>query len=188
MSLSMNGEFEDPSALPYDPLTIRFHWATAGLVALLWIMGRTTGWMPRGPLRVDIWSVHVLLGLCLAGVIVSRIAWRLGRGRILPPAERGLMGVAATIVHGALYALLLAIVALGMANVLVRGFPMFNLWTLPQLGDEAAARMINEWHGLVANAIVTMAGLHAAAALFHHYARRDGVLARMVPKLRSRRR
>lgn len=138
----MNDEIEAPRALSYDPITIRLHWATAGLVALLWTMGRTTGWMPRGPLRVDVWSVHILLGLSLAGVIVCRIVWRLGKGRALPPAERGLMGAAATVVHGVFYALLLAIVALGMANVLVRGFPMFNLWTLPKLGDEAAARMI----------------------------------------------
>lgn len=108
----MNDEIEAPRALSYDPITIRLHWATAGLVAVLWTMGRTTGRMRRGPLRIDVWSVHILLGLSLAGV------------------------------HGVFYALLLAIVALGMANVLVRGFPMVNLWSLPKLGDEAAARMI----------------------------------------------
>ena len=34
-----------------------------------------------------------------------------------------------------------------------------------------------------ANTILILAGLHAAAALFHHYVLRDGVLHRMLPRL-----
>ena len=40
---------------------------------------------------------------------------------------------------------------------------------------------IQGWHGLVANSILIQAGVHASAALFHHYVWGDGVLARMLP-------
>ena len=35
----------------YDATTIALHWLTAGLVVLLWIIGQTADWAPRGPLQ-----------------------------------------------------------------------------------------------------------------------------------------
>jgi cytochrome b561 len=166
----------------YDKFTIGLHWATAGLVTILWLMGRTTGFLPRGPLRIDIWSVHILLGFSLAGVILTRIFWRLTYGRRLPPADRGMLQGLATAVHWLLYALLLAIATLGVINVFAHAFPLFNLWHFPAIGSSPDfAREINGWHSLAANIIAAVALCHAAAALFHHYVIRDGVLGRMWP-------
>ena len=39
--------------------------------------------------------------------------------------------------------------------------------------------IVNHWHGLAANTVLILAGLHAAAALFHHYVRKDQLLRRM---------
>jgi cytochrome b561 len=168
----------------YDPVTRGLHWATATLIIVLWVMGRTTGWLPRGPARVDVWSVHVLLGVTLACVLVARIAWRIGPGRSLPPTDNGLLNVVAKATHYVLYALLIAVVALGITNAFAHGFPMFNLWKLPGGGDKAFTHMINGWHDLAANILVAVALLHAVAALFHHYLLKDGVLARMAPTFR----
>jgi len=176
----------EPTRGLYDLVTIRLHWATAGLVALLWTVGRTTSWMPRGPWRVDVWSVHVLLGVALTGVVVARIIWRLRRGRTSIASEAGSSDIAATIVHFALYILLVAVLALGIVNVFAHGFPMFNLWKLPKVGDADFEHTINAWHGLVANVLVALAALHSAAALGHHFVRRDGVLGRMIPGLAPR--
>ncbi|HEY1090070.1 MAG TPA: cytochrome b/b6 domain-containing protein [Burkholderiaceae bacterium] len=38
-----------------------------------------------------------------------------------------------------------------------------------------------EWHALAANSLLIVAGLHAAAALWHQFVRKDGVLRRMWP-------
>jgi cytochrome b561 len=70
---------------------------------------------------------------------------------------------------------------LGVVNAFVRGYNLFDLVSLPQLGDRAMRKPITHWHGLAANLLLALAGLHAAAALFHHYIIRDSVLARMVP-------
>jgi cytochrome b561 len=40
---------------------------------------------------------------------------------------------------------------------------------------------IGGYHALAANALAILAGLHAAAALFHHYVMRDDILRRMLP-------
>jgi cytochrome b561 len=85
-----------------------------------------------------------------------------------------------------LYALLLAVVALGVINVLAHGFPMFNVWPFPKLGDDAFMHTVNSWHNFVANTIAVVVVLHAGAALFHHYALKDDVLRRMVPQLTKR--
>jgi cytochrome b561 len=167
----------------YDPMTIRLHWTVALLVAALWLMGRTIGFLPRGTLRIDLWSLHVLFGFGLAGVLILRIVWRLTCARRLPAADRGALRLLAVTTHRAIYVLLLAIVALGVINVFARGFPLFNVWHFPKLGQDDFARTINAWHDLVANVVAATVALHAAAALFHHYVVKDTVLRRMWPAM-----
>ena len=165
----------------YDQATIALHWVTSALVAVLWVMGQTADYVPRGAWRSGYWSLHVVLGFALTFVIVARLAWRSGFGRTLPPADPGALEAFAKATHYLLYILLATVLALGIANALVRGFDLFGILKLPQIGDPEWRRPINNWHGLAANAILFLALFHAAAALFHHYVRRDCVLRRMLP-------
>ena len=48
-------------------------------------------------------------------------------------------------------------------------------------GDRALVHQIGDWHALAANALLIVAGVHAAAALFHHYILHDETLRRMLP-------
>jgi cytochrome b561 len=169
----------------YDRMTIRLHWVTAGLVVLLWVMGQTADFFPRGAIRDTVWSLHVVLGFILGGVLVSRLLWRLGPGRKLPGAVDGFVGLIATLTHYALYILLAAVVILGVANAFVRGMSLFGAWSLPQIGDPALRRDLTEWHELAANLIMIVAVVHAGAALAHHYFWHDGVLRRMMPARRD---
>jgi cytochrome b561 len=163
----------------YDGLTITIHWVSAAIVTCLWLIGQLVGYAPRGPIRSGLWSTHYTLGILLAVLIVARIIWRLTAGRRLPPADTGLMGVAANLGHLALYALLVAVVALGLAGAFLRGVNLFGIVALPQIGNADWRRPVNEFHELAANAIAALALVHALAALFHRYVLRDGVLARM---------
>jgi cytochrome b561 len=165
----------------YDKITIRLHWATAALVTILWLMGRTIGFMPRGTLRIDMWSMHILFGTALVCVLIARIIWRVTRGRKLPPANHDARELLALAVHWLLYLLLAAVVVLGVINVFTHAFPLFNTWRFPKVGDSALTANINNWHGLIANIIMAVALLHASAALFHHYVIKDTVLRRMWP-------
>jgi cytochrome b561 len=169
--------------LRHDPAIIWLHWITATLVVLLWVIGQTVDFAPPGGLRVDYRSVHIVLGTALAGVLVLRIIWRLVRGGMLPPLDTGPMLLIAKVMHLALYALLVVAIGLGLANVWVRGDSLFNLITIPSIapGDKALRETVGEWHALATNAVVIIAGVHAAAALFHHLILRDATLRRMLP-------
>jgi len=165
----------------YDRTTIALHWGTAVLVPLLWVIGQTADWIPDGWLNTDVWSVHVALGFAFAVMLAGRITWRASNGRHLPPADRGALQSLAKTTHCLLYGLLVAVAASGIVNAFVRGYNMFDLFSLPQLGNLDWRRPITYWHGLAANVLLGLALFHAAAALVHHYLWEDGVLSRMLP-------
>jgi cytochrome b561 len=167
----------------HDPVTVVLHWVTAGLVVALWTIGQTVDFFPNGAMRIDYRSIHIMLGAILAVVILTRLAWRLVRRVDLPPIDRGLLLVIAQTTHWALYALLVVTIGLGVPYAWARGDSIFNAFMIPQMvpGDRALAHQIGDWHALAANALLIVAGVHAAAALFHHYILRDETLRRMLP-------
>jgi len=174
--------------LRHDPMTIGLHWITAFLVAGLWVIGQTIDVFPNGPLRIDYRSVHIACGVLLALVVLLRLAWRLTRQQELPPIDDGLLLLVARATHWALYALLVITLGLGVAYAWARGDEIFNVLRIPQLvpGDRALIRQIGGLHALAANATLIVAGVHAAAALFHHYVLRDATLRRMLPHRHGR--
>ncbi|WP_457155810.1 cytochrome b [Mesorhizobium sp. P5_C1] len=60
----------------------------------------------------------------------------------------------------------------------------FGLFTIPApfAPDRTTDRTIRELHSLCADGILIAVGLHALAALYHHFVRRDAILTRMLPK------
>ncbi len=73
-----------PAATRYDAATIAFHWSTALLVVGQWVGAQVIDWFPRGPLRVDARSMHIIGGAMLAALLLARIVWRTTQGRRLP--------------------------------------------------------------------------------------------------------
>ncbi|HME20314.1 MAG TPA: cytochrome b [Acetobacteraceae bacterium] len=173
----------EPQGLRYDPATIALHWISALLVVVLWTIGQTVDVFPNGPLRIDYRSVHIVLGVALGAVLLARLGWRLIRRETLPPIDNGVLLAIARATHWLLYALLIVAVVLGIANVWVRGDVIFNLFQVPayEPGNRALRQLVGGWHALAANAVLIVAGVHAAAALFHHYMLRDATLRRMLP-------
>src|SRR5215470_4989797 len=153
--------------LRHDPITIALHWITAMLVGVLWVIGQTVDVFPNGPLRVDYRSVHIVLGVALALVLIARLVWRLTRGGMLPPLDHGVLLAIARVTHCLLYALLIIAIGFGITNVWVRGDSIFNLFRVPQYdpGNRELVHLIGGRHALFANAVLIVAGLHAAAAL-----------------------
>lgn len=174
------------SALNYDSRSIGLHWATAALVIALWSLGQTIDWFPRGSARTAARSVHIILGIILGLILCYRIVWRSGKGRRLPPSGTGVFQRLATLLHFALYLALLATVSFGLANVWVRGDTLFNIVTFPAFdpGNKVLRGQVGDLHALAANILLALAGMHAAAALLHHFVWHDDVLRRMMPALR----
>ncbi|MBN8751050.1 Cytochrome b562 [Xylophilus ampelinus] len=153
----------------YSGLQILLHWATALLVVFNWFysdgMGRALrvhldGVASTRPSSMNP-DIHVWTGLAVLGLVLLRLALRAVQGT--PPAVGdGWMRAAATWGHRLLYALLLATPLLGAAA-----------WF-------GGVKALGDPHELAANALLWLAGAHAAVALWHHYVLHDRVLARMV--------
>lgn len=161
-----------------------FHWATAVLVAGQWLGAQTIDWFPRGPLRVDARSTHITFGVLLGLLLVARIVWRATRGRHLPPADRTMLHVLAKGTHWGLYALMLAMVSVGVFLTWARGDSIFGLFTIPAWdpSNRGLADQVQEIHATIGWIIVGLVGAHAGAALMHRYVWHDRVLARMLPR------
>lgn len=173
----------ETTARRYDPTTIALHWLTLLLVAEQWIGAHLIDDFARGTPRVMARSVHITFGVVLALLLAWRLAWRGTRGRRLPAADRGALHVLAKATHWGMYALLAAIVALGVLTAFMQGDSIYTLFSLPSPAPDnrALRRALAGYHALAANIILVVAGLHGAAALAHQFVWRDGLLLRMVP-------
>jgi cytochrome b561 len=170
------------SSLFYDTCTIRLHWLTAGLVVTLWGIAQIIDDFPTGMPRISARSTHILLGIALVVVVAIRVRWRMTGSRRLMPVGPAALASLATTTHRLLYAGLIAVLLLGMANAWTRGDTLFRLVTIPKLLPEHShlKPTIENLHKYFANGLVILAALHALAALFHHYRLKNSVLRRML--------
>ena len=172
----------------YDDVAIALHWATAILVLIQFLLGVTWDYFAK-PMREDMQTLHISLGLLLTVVIVARIVWRLMPGHQRPAIVNGWVKMASKGVHYLLYLLLVIQAGLGFAWRWAQGHEVgfFGLFAIP--GPYGALsrptrHLLSEFHEKTAWAIVIIAFGHALAALYHHYRLRDRVLGRMLPPAR----
>lgn len=169
---------------------IGLHWLTLLLIVAAYVLGTILEDMALSPLKLRLYAWHKWVGMLVLFLLVPRIVLRLfdklDHRRDLSPLE----AKASALVHGGLYLLLLLVPLFGWLNSSAAGFPvvLFGVLPLPDIvdKDKALAEVFEELHKGSVNLLVTLAALHAAAALYHHHVRRDGVLARMVPWLRTK--
>ena len=175
------------SAKDFGAIAQGLHWLTVILVALAWALGTFDDALPKGAARAAGLFVHISAGLAILAVLVVRLMWRLGNPP--PLSESTIFGAwldrAGRLAHYALYMLLVAAPVAGIVLQFARGdaLPVFGLFDFasPWPADKAFARSVKDVHEILANALVILAALHAAAALVHHWVFRDRTLVRMLP-------
>lgn len=175
----------------YDSFTLILHWITAASVIFLFASAHIWELLERGtPLRKGLQAVHISCGILLALVMVARPIWRLfsqrSRQFSMPPLEGSTLAKGlAHGMHGALYLLLFTQIVLGFLfrwsqHEPFQFFGLFDLTGWVEI-TPTLRHTLAEWHDTVAWALISLALVHALAALFHHYLLRDGVLRRMLP-------
>jgi cytochrome b561 len=164
-----------------------FHWTTAALVLAMIPMGIVMIRLGRGTLQNVLFVTHESLGLTVFALTLLRLLWRLGHGA--PPPSRALAPFevqASRWNHALLYLLLLAMPVSGYLFVVWGGFPLnwFELAPVPRLvaKDEALGKIAEATHLALQWAVYALLLLHVAAALHHHFVRRNDVLRRMLPR------
>src|SRR3954454_12962711 len=169
----------------YDGIAIALHWLTAALVIANFALAQTWDWFAK-PTKGLMEDTHMSFGVLLAVVIVARIVWRWLPGHQISSIEAGWMRIASKATHYLLYLMLVAEASLGFAFRWGAGRPMafFGTGIPPLIGEMARPlrRELREFHEWIGWAIVIIAALHALAALYHHYALKDRVLVRMLPR------
>ncbi|ALK10235.1 cytochrome b [Blastochloris viridis] len=178
-----------PAVLRYDPLSQALHWLTAAAVIAAFATAQVFEEMVKGPAKTEMVGLHISLGVAVIALTVVRFAWMAAASRPVPVPGSPLVQLAARAMHYALYAALIAVPLTGMLMVWAKGrdIGVFGLFVLPPLvaPDREMAHGFEEMHEFAGNLIVILAGVHAAAAIFHQLALRDGALARMLPGMRA---
>jgi cytochrome b561 len=180
-------DMADRSLTRYGAVAQAFHWFTAIVVLVAFIFG------PGGS-EQRVYShardfdrqLHETLGLCVLALVVLRLLWRMMARRPDPPDVARWMDVSAKVVQGVLYLLLFALPLTAISGAWLEGHPLTLLSGIeiaPLFGPaHGAGETIAEIHTWLGDAIMWVAGLHALAALFHHFFLRDGVLVSMLPR------
>jgi cytochrome b561 len=165
---------------------ITLHWLMLALLVAVYASMEFKSVFPKGsPGRDAMATWHYTLGLVVFCLVWLRALAQLSGTRpIVKPAMPAWQALAARVVQLALYALMIALPLLGWLTLSARGtaVPFFG-FELPALIGEnpAQAKWLKQIHETVATAGYFVAGLHAAAALFHHYVQRDNTLRLMLP-------
>ncbi len=174
----------------YPRSLIALHWLTLLLVALVYVCMEFRGIFPRGSeSRALMKAVHYSSGLTVLAMVLVRIVLRV-RAAIpavmpaLPPIQR----FAATAAHLALYGFMLSMPLIGWLILSAEG-DSISMWGLPVpalIGPHKGfADLLKDLHEIGASFGYALIGLHALAALHHHYIRRDDTLRRMLPGARG---
>lgn len=159
----------------YRPAQICLHWIVvigvilqigfnSAIVAV--VNARDSG---QAPAEADmIWAwFHVGIGSVILLAVIARLVLRTRHG--VPghaPGTSALQARIASVMHNALYGLLLAMVVTGMLT-----------W------NEIAP--LGGLHFALSTALFFAALAHGFAAIFNQFVRKDGTLARMIPALRK---
>jgi cytochrome b561 len=173
----------------YTRVMQTLHWGTLtlllGTYAAAWTIDSASGSADKAWLIM----LHRSLGIAILLVTVLRVVVR-QRTRVpslppsLPAAQRWLARIGAV----SLYALLILQPMLGLTASALHGdhIVLFGSFALPRLlpDDRPMAHVLFHVHGTAASAFLALIGLHATAALYHHFVRQDQVLAAMLPGAR----
>ena len=172
----------------YGWAMIVLHWLIGivfiGQFVLGFVMVRTTSQR----MSFELIQLHKSFGFLLLGLIIIRIAWRLGNAAPRLPASVGtLERRSAPLAHLALYAFQVALPLSGWALVSVSTleiptmpFDLFVMPNLPLTESDAAEGFWTAAHWYLAYAGIALVALHMFAALRHHFLLRDTVLTRMI--------
>ena len=170
----------------YGTLMVGLHWFMLFLVVTVYtlILGRElypSGSDPREMMKA--W--HFTLGIAIFVLVWLRLAVSLSQGhpRIEPGIPRWQQKLARA-VHLLIYAFMIAMPVLGWLTLSAEGeTALFNGLTLPALIAESSqnSARFKEWHEVLGNIGYFLIGLHAIAALYHHYFMHDNTLARILP-------
>jgi cytochrome b561 len=170
----------------YGAVAQAIHWLTVILVVAAYFMGPGGSEQRVYSSATDFTrQTHETLGIAVFALVLVRLLWRLVDTTPEDPPMKTWMRYSAKLVHVVLYGLLIATPVSAVVGAWLEGHPL-TLWgfgniapLLPRMHDLGLS--VAALHPTLGDIILWVAGLHAVAALFHHFFLRDSVLLSMLP-------
>jgi cytochrome b561 len=168
----------------YPALIAWAHWLIALAVVGMLVLGLAFDSIPRAGRPWWI-NLHTIIGLGIFGIVLARILWR-ARNELpeLPSGTGKLERMASFLMHRALYVLLIVIPISGIVAYVWHGRVFDFGWFTVNFGLASTKSIYEPAEGVHKVLVFTMIGLaalHALAALWHHFIKKDGLLWRMWP-------
>ncbi|WP_407051274.1 cytochrome b [Methyloraptor flagellatus] len=164
----------------YGIVAVTVHWLAAGLIVALLFSGFRAAGLHDAAAKAMVLRIHFMAAVLVLSLTAFRIGWWLlwDDKPSPPPGSTRLQAFLAAAVHGLLYVVVLGMIASGVGMVGVSGAIAILTTDVTVLPDfwRYPPRIP---HGLGASLMLGLLGLHVAAALYHHFVRRDGALGRM---------
>ena len=174
----------------YGAVAKAFHWPLALVIIGMLAVGIYMEGLPVSPEKFSLYGWHKSVGVMVFALMLLRLGWKLMNvSPALPDGMRLHERMAAKGTHLAFYLLLLAMPVSGWLMSSTAGFPVsvFGWFTLPDLlaPDTQLKELFTTIHELIGYALISLISVHVAAALYHHFIRKDTVLRRMLPWAKS---
>jgi cytochrome b561 len=179
--LSPNRGLEKPTR--YHPVLVGLHWFLAIFIVAALVLGifalKTTP--NSSPMKYEALRAHMTGGLAILLLMSIRLAIRsLSVHPAAADAGSDALNGLAKVSHFALYGAVFGMVAAGLTTAIQAGIlPILAGSTsvpLPETFNVFPARVL---HGWISKALMSLITLHVAAAFYHQFMRRDGLLSRM---------
>ena len=166
----------------YHPALVTLHWLLALMLIVALAMGTfALKTVPNSsPDKIGALQGHMIAGGLILLLTLARLVIRLKTDHPAPASTgNALLDRLAPATHWALYLLVFLMAGSGIAMSVLAGLPGIvfgGVGSLPVNFDALPPRAV---HGIVAKLLMLAFALHIAAALFHQFVRRDGLLSRM---------
>ena len=142
--------------------------------------------LPMSPDKFAAYALHKSIGMTLFALAIARLIWALLAKRPkLPDSMPRWQIIVSKIVEGFLYLLVILMPLTGwlMSSAANTPVSVFGWFTLPDLVEpsEQLVERLKTGHESQSIALMLLSGLHALAALKHHFVDKDRVLLTMLP-------
>jgi cytochrome b561 len=167
--------------------SILLHWVGAAMIVILLVHGF---WMvhfaPR-PERFANYTWHAAIGYDVLALLVLRLLWRwLNPVPALPPDSARWERLGAAVSHFGLYVLMFLSTLSGWAMIGTQRRPitqdLFGLQIpmIYQSEDPKMHALLEDSHRILSYLLGALVVVHIAAALWHHFVKRNDILRRMT--------
>jgi cytochrome b561 len=163
------------------------HWVGAVLILLLLVHGWWMTHITPRPERLANYAGHSAMGYDLLALLILRLLWRwLNPAPELPADLQRWEHIAARVSHAALYVLMFVVsltgwvVATTFRNPMTKDLFGIDVPPIVTTVDRSVRQWLEESHMVLAYVLAAVVFIHIAAALRHHFLKRNDVLRRMI--------